>query len=150
MASDSCWSCGGTVDTLANKMERLSGGALVGTAGQGDCRPLVALLDKVRTPAGLPSYEAISAVRSECLALVVLPKGRIFKIATTIVSPGSWDDSTGIGMWEIAGTFTAIGSGSDLALVAMECGKSARDAVRIACKYDTASRPPVHVMELNR
>jgi hypothetical protein len=53
------------------------------------------------------------------------------------------------GLWEINGPFAAVGSGGDAALVAMDCGKSARDAVRVACKYDPNSRPPVHLVALN-
>jgi hypothetical protein len=31
----------------------------------------------------------------------------------------------------------------------MDCGKSAREAVRIACKYDPNSRAPIHAIQLN-
>ncbi len=149
MACDSCWTYSGTVDTLTTKMTRLSSGALLGCAGQNDSRAVVALLDKVKTPAQIPSYEAIMAIRGDILGLLVLPKGRIYKIATTMVSPGNWDEQTAdFGMWEIGGSFAAVGSGGDVALIAMECGKSARDAVRIACKYDLYSRPPLHAINL--
>lgn len=149
MACDSCWTYGGTVDTLATKINRLSSGALFGQAGQNDGRGLVALLDKVKTPGQLPSYEALMALRADVLGLLVLPKGRIFKVSTTIVAPENWDaEMDDYGLWEITGPFSAIGSGGDMALVAMECGKSAREAVRIACKFDPNSRGPVHVVDL--
>ena len=35
--------------------------------------------------------------------------------------------------------FESIGSGSNFAMAAMECGKSAADAVSVACKYDVFS-----------
>lgn len=150
MSCDSCWTFGGTVDTLSTKIVRLSSGALFGTAGQNDSRSVNALLDKVKTPAQLPSYEALMAVRADVLGLLVLPKGRIYKIATTIIAPENWNEDMGdFGLWEISAAFTAVGSGGDLALVAMECGKASRDAVRIACKYDPQSRPPIHSMALN-
>lgn len=150
LACDSCWTLGGTVDTLSTKIVRLSSGSLFGTAGQNDSRAVNALLDKVKTPGQLPSYEALMAIRADVLGLLVLPKGRVYKVATTIISPENWNEDMGdFGLWEISGPFTAIGSGGDLALVAMECGKSARDAVRIACKYDPQSRGPVHQMALN-
>ena len=118
-------------------------------AGQNDSRPLIALVDKVKTPGQLPSYEAIMSIRADILALLVLPKGRVYKIATTIVSPEQWNEDIGdCGLWEITGPFAAVGSGGDAALVAMECGKKAQDAVRIACKYDPNSRPPIHSMPL--
>lgn len=146
MACDSCWNCGGTVDFLATKIVRLSSGGLLGMAGQADGRAVQALVDKVKTPGQLPSYEAIGAVRAEVTGLLVLPKGRVFKIATSMIAPGNADADFGV--WEITAPFAAIGSGGEHALIAMDCGKSARDAVRIACKYDTRSRAPVHVIDL--
>lgn len=149
MACDSAWTYGGTVDTLTTKIERLSSGALLGMAGQNDGRILSVMLDKVKTPAGLPSYQAIMDVRADLMALLVLPKGKVYKIETTILAPENWDpDASGFGLWEITGPFAAVGSGGDCALTAMECGKSAFDAVRIACKYDINSRGPVHKMAL--
>jgi hypothetical protein len=149
LACDSCWTYGGTVDTLTTKIVRLSSGGLLGCAGQNDSRSVIALLDKVKTPAQLPSYEAVMAIRADILGLLVLPKGRVYKIATTIISPENWDEGMDdFGLWEITGPFAAVGSGGDSALVAMECGKPAREAVRIACKYDPASRPPIHAMPL--
>lgn len=151
MACDSAWTCGGTVDTLTTKIERLPSGAILGMAGQNDGRSLSAMLKNVKTPAGLPSYDDIMNLRASLMALLVLPKGKIFKIETTVVSPENWaeDSPDGtFGIWEITGPFAAVGSGGDCALVAMECGKSAFDAVRIACKYDINSRGPVHKMAL--
>jgi hypothetical protein len=149
MACDSCWTYGGTVDTLTTKIIRLSSGALFGTAGQNDARSVNALVDKAKTPGQLPSYEAIMAIRADVLGLLVLPKGRVYKVATTIISPENWEEGMGeFGLWEVTGPFAAVGSGADMALVAMECGKAAKDAVRIACKYDPNSRGPVHMMPL--
>jgi hypothetical protein len=149
MACDSCWTYGGTVDTLTTKIIRLSSGGLLGMAGQNDGRPILSLVDKVKTPSQLPSYEAIMGIRADVLALLVLPKGRVYKIATTITSPENWNEDMGdFGLWEITGPFAAVGSGGDAALVAMECGKLARDAVRVACKYDPNSRPPIHIVPL--
>jgi len=149
MACDSCWTYGGTVDTLSTKITRLSSGALLGCSGQNDSRAVIALLDKVKTPNQIPSYEAIMAIRGDILGLLVLPRGRIYKISTTITSPENWDEGMDdFGMWEVGGTFSAVGSGGDVAMIAMECGKSARDAVRIACKYDLYSRPPIHIHHL--
>lgn len=149
MACDSCWTYGGTIDTLSTKIVRLSSGGLLGMAGQNDGRAIQTLLDKVKTPNQIPSYEAIMAIRADVLGLLVLPRGRVYKIATTITSPENWEEGMDdFGMWEITGPFAAVGSGGDMALVAMECGKPARDAVRIACKYDPNSRPPIHMQTL--
>jgi hypothetical protein len=149
MACDSCWTYGGTVDTLSTKIYRLSSGGLLGCAGQNDSRPLIDIVDKVKTINQLPSYDTIMGMRADILALLVLPKGKVFKIATTVTSPENWEEGMGdFGIWEITGPFAAVGSGGDCALVAMECGKDAKDAVRIACKYDINSRPPIHLMPL--
>lgn len=151
MACDSCWTYGGTVDVLATKIVRLSSGALLGHAGQNDARAVVTLLDKARTQNQLPSYEALAAVRADVLGLLVLPTGRVFKVGTTIVSPENWTedfDGDDIGIWEINGPFAAIGSGGDMALVAMASGKNAREAVTLACRFDLNSRLPLHSVTL--
>lgn len=45
--------------------------------------------------------------------------------------------------YEVEDEYCAIGSGASFALAAMDCGKSAREAVRIACKRDCYSGLPV-------
>lgn len=45
--------------------------------------------------------------------------------------------------------FWAFGSGRDFAIAAMACGKSAREAVEIACQFDTGCGLGVDVMTLN-
>ena len=47
---------------------------------------------------------------------------------------------------EIVEPYCAIGSGRKGALAAMDCGRSAREAVRIACLRDPYSAPPVVTM----
>lgn len=152
MAGDSCWSLNGTVDSLATKIRRLSSGALLGGAGDNDARAFERLLDKIRTPAGLPSRSDLLAMRCEYRGLLVFPRGRIFKIATTQASEAHWDgvSEDDLGIWEINMRIAAIGTGADLALGAMAAGKSAREAVRIACRFDLASRPPVHTLHLKK
>lgn len=44
---------------------------------------------------------------------------------------------------EVRDPFTAVGSGYKAALAAMHCGRSAREAVRIACLLDPYSAPPI-------
>jgi len=148
MACDSCWTCGdGTVDTLCTKIVRLSSGALLGSAGGNDSRTIERLLDRVKTPAAVPSYEELAAIRQDFIGLLVLPKGQIYKIAATAAQPDKCDECD-LGAWQIHGLFAAAGSGADLALGAMAAGKSAKEAVAIACRYDVNSRPPVHATAL--
>jgi ATP-dependent protease HslVU (ClpYQ) peptidase subunit len=44
--------------------------------------------------------------------------------------------------------FWAFGSGRDFAIAAMACGKSAREAVEIACQFDTGCGLGVDVMQI--
>jgi hypothetical protein len=151
MACDSCWTCDDVVDTLTSKIVRLSSGALLGQAGDNDARAVERLLDKVKTPAGLPSRDDILKIRLDYMGLLVLPRGRIFKVSMTHSSEANWNAEfkDDVGVWEIGG-FAAIGSGRLLAIGAMAAGKSAQEAVRIACRYDINSRPPVYTVKLAR
>lgn len=151
MACDSCWSDNGTVSTLQTKMRRLSSGAILGSAGACDSRDVEALLDKIKTPVHLPTAEALSRMRLDYAGLIVFPRGpRIFKIVCTGIEPTNWDGERDheYGLWEIAFPFAAIGSGTKLAIGALSAGKSAKDAVAIACRWDLYCKLPVHVLPL--
>lgn len=150
MACDSCWSLGGVlVDNLANKIYRLKSGALLGQCGSNDARPIIDLLQNVKTEKQMPSYETICNVRVSGMYLLALPNRRVFKFATTALNPSQWtDDIQDLGMWRVELPFTAVGSGTDLAVGAMAHGASAEQAVRVACRFDINSRLPVHVHKL--
>lgn len=150
MASDSCWSYNDTVDTMQTKMRRLKGGCIIGSAGTSDSRDVEALFDKVKTPAGLPSPEALGRMRCDYLGLLVLPKGRLYKVCCTGITETNWDGERDaeFGLWEISFDFAAVGSGAPVALGALSAGKNAKEAVRIACMWDLYSKAPVHVMPL--
>ena len=150
MACDSCWSLNGSlVDTLSNKIYRLKSGALLGQCGSNDVRPMIKLLDNAKTERQMPSYEDIAAVRISGMYLLVLPNKRIFKFQTTSQAPDTWDDDiVDLGMWRVERTFTAVGSGCDYAIGAMEHGATAQQAVRIACRLDINSRLPIHTHKL--
>lgn len=150
MACDSRWAYQGMVDTGMTKIRRLASGALIGGSGDNDGRDIEALFQKVKTPAGLPSRTALMSIRCDYLGLLVLPRGRVFKIAATHISEPNWDkDMDGdIGIWEISQPFAAVGSGTEFAMGAMAAGKSAADACRIACRFDINSGLPVHQIKL--
>lgn len=150
MACDSCFSYGNSIDTLSTKIYRLRSGALLGQAGSNDARIFIHLLDSIKKPEALPSYEVLAQMRVGFLGLLVFPSKRIFKIATMFTSPENWteDNEEDLGVWEVEHRFTAIGTGSDFAVGAMEAGADARKAVRIACKRDMSSRLPVHSLSL--
>jgi hypothetical protein len=106
----------------------------------------------VKSLFGLPTRAEILAIRCDYLGLLVLPRGRMFKIAGTNVSEANWGDDfrDDVGIWEINAPFAAIGTGRPFVLGAMAAGKSAAEAVRIACKFDLNSRPPVHTLSVKQ
>lgn len=129
MAADSL-TTGGGVKSRATKLYRLDDGRVVGCAG------------KYRF--GLQFVEALK--RGELLnldkedtdsfhAIVMLPDGSLVEYE---------DGRTPI---RVEDRFYAIGSGTQSALAAMHCGKTAREAVEIACLVDDATAGPIMSME---
>ena len=148
MACDSCWTYYSTQTTSLIKIQRLSSGAMLGSAGDNDDRPVMALLDKIKTFDKLPSKADLANTRCDFDGLLVLPRGKI-----VMITIGPQDDNYAHydgQLWEANRGFAAIGSGTQLALGAMAAGKSAREAVAIACKFDVHSRLPVHTMTLGK
>lgn len=152
MACDSCWSYDDALDTSQTKIKRLSSGALLGGAGDNDGRQLEKLLDKCKTPASLPDKAAILAIRCDYLGILVLPRGRVFKVGASHVSEANWDKdfSEDIGIWEVNAPFTAAGTGARFAMGAMAAGKSALEAVKIACRFDLNSRTPAYAYPIKQ
>lgn len=151
MACDSCWQANHVQTTSMTKIIRLAGGALFGSAGDGDIRGLLALLDKVRSFDRLPSRAEFSALKCEVEGVLVFPRGHVAMIA---ISPGGPDqnnlDHYEAQIWPANRGLAAAGTGAELAIGAMAAGKTAREAVAIACRFDINSRLPVHAMTLNR
>lgn len=137
-----------TQTTSKTKIRRLFSGALYGSAGDADDRALVALLDQIKLPAKLPMPADLAAVRCDLNALLILPRGRVYIISVNALDPHESNFKGAI--WEANRGYAAVGSGSDLAIGAMYAGASARQAVEIACKFDINSRPPVHVLALEK
>jgi len=145
IACDSCWTYMETQVVSASKITRLSSGGLLGQAGDNDGREMVTFLDKIKSPKQLPTRSALMELGISFVGVLVLPRGHAFMVASR-ENPKDFDDECGI--WECNRGFIATGSGSDIALGAMAAGKSAADAVKIACKFDINSRLPVHVLKL--
>lgn len=146
MSCDSCWTYNSCIDTLSNKILRLKSGALLGQSGDNDIREIIAAIDDVKTPKGLPTVRELYQFRVDFLGLLVFPNGKIYKIACTNALPESNEDDMGI--WAVERSFTAIGSGTEFAIGAMASGVSSAKAVSIACQYDPSSRPPIHSIPL--
>jgi ATP-dependent protease HslVU (ClpYQ) peptidase subunit len=145
MACDSCWTIGNIHVTSLSKITRLPSGALLGQAGDNDCREMENFLSKVKTPRGLPTRKELLDLRLEYAGLLVLPSKHIFKI-TCREDPLDYKDE--VGFTPISRKFAATGSGNELAIGAMAAGKTAREAVAIACEFDINTRGPVHVVRL--
>jgi hypothetical protein len=90
---------------------------------------------------------------------------KILKMFQVLESGGDLDSDTDVtvlelrrdGIWiyestiipaKIKNDFWAIGTGANFAIAAMHCGKSVKEAVEIACQYDTSSITPVDYMTL--
>lgn len=101
------------------KVFRFKNGALIGLAG--DTGVIMAAIKKLRRDPD--DFESIKADKRELNAIYVRADGKVFE-----------KDSSG---WTpITAKYAATGSGYLAALVAMRCGKSAVQAVKIAMEFD--------------
>jgi hypothetical protein len=148
LACDSAWSEDQYLVTRATKIVRLPSGALLGEAGDDDSRAFRELLARVKTPGGLPSRKQLLELQMDYCAILVLPKGRIFHIQ--VDEPNDENKLTHWtgGLFEIGESYHAIGSGKEHGITALECGRSARDAVYAAIRRHNQCRAPVHTLSL--
>lgn len=152
MACDSCWATCGTQNVSAIKILRLASGALLGSAGDNDCRPIYELLDKIKDPRKLPSRADLAATKIDYDGLIAFPKGGVWQITTGKHDDAGYptDDDGDFGCWlaSTMGGYAAVGCGADYALSAMDAGATAKEAVVIACRRNVYCRLPVHFMKL--
>lgn len=145
MAGDSLWSDSsdegkGLVCNLQNKIMRLASGALYGGSGATDDRTLVQALAEARDSSDFPSAKKLRKMEhGSVLSLVVLPDGSMWCI-------GTGKDYGGVE--PVQHPFFAIGSGSHVALGAMQQGASAKEAVAAACRWNIYCREPIHILKL--
>lgn len=147
MACDSRCSDYGRHLTKCQKIFRLKSGALLGVCGDVDVRDLIELLDNVRHADDIPTREDLAELRHEGDYILVLPNGDIWSICIDIQDYEHTDE------WKASAVliqedFASIGSGSHLAIGAMEFGASAKEAVECAAKWDLYSAPPIQTMKL--
>lgn len=141
MASDSrCTDDFGAFSTRAQKIYRLHNRALLGIAGDADVRDVCEILGKANSTK-LPSRKELRDLETDLAAILVFQNGSIF-----FVDIGHVDD--GHGYWtssiiECREKFAAVGSGQQFAIGALASGKTARQAIEVACRFDTASGLPV-------
>jgi len=121
IAADSAASAGNRTVSVC-KLWKLSDGRVVG--GAGTLADVIAAVDWLASGSQKKLKPAVDADSS---LLVVTPQGRCFEYGSDLRPI------------ELLDTHTAIGSGSDYALGAMAAGKTAEQAVAIACLYDPFS-----------
>lgn len=144
MAGDTCMTSAGQRYGRMQKVSRLKSGALYGHAGDADHRALVKFLHGVKETS-LPSRDDLAKLHIDTNGLLVFPNGHIFSLLAAFDKD---EDAWVAEVIRISRTYAAVGSGGDYALIAMRCGKDAREAVKIACEYDIHSHPPIQTKKL--
>jgi len=114
-------SCAAGHGHTVTKIHRLRDGSIAGFEGDGDsAMALLAWLNAARDPNAYPEAQKDNAA----CAFVVTPGGVCNSYGKTPY-PQRLEDQ-----------IYAMGHGRDFALAAMHCGKTAREAVEIACRLD--------------
>lgn len=148
MACDSCWTDSNSlVGTSKNKIVKLKSGALLGEAGDNDSRAVVKLLQNVKNFDQMPTALELAACCVDYAAVILFPNGDMAQIA--IERDKTVEMAYIAGAWPVNRGMTAVGSGAEVAIGAMAAGKSASQAVAIACQWDPNSKLPVHEIAIS-
>lgn len=145
IASDSCISSGGNFVDQAQKFQRLPNGVVVGFCGDMDVRAIMSIFSKVSSPEDVPPSKTLLETDCDCECLIIFPDGRVFNLMIN-VEEGKRKSAHFTEYGRRSGL--AVGSGADLAIGAMSAGKSAEEAVAIACEFDLKSKPPVQTLQV--
>lgn len=142
LAADSrCSDALGMHLTNCQKIFRLRNGALLGTAGDSDDRDVRETLARA-TPRKMPTRQALAELKSHFSGIMVFPKGQVFTVDLwhrEFDHDGEWAAS----VETIRDEMVATGCGAQFAYGAMEHGANPIQAVRAACRRDTACALPV-------
>lgn len=128
----------------SSKLYTLSNGAILGGAGDSDIRDILTILSKA-SPKKMPTKASLAKTETEFVGIIVFPEGQVFRINI------NQDEDTK--KWfgevlEILDEFAVAGSGGSYAAGAILAGKSAIDAVKIACKLDSGCSLPVEHIKI--
>lgn len=146
MAADSAVSDGENFfEFTTQKIYRLPTGALFGAAGDSDCRAIIELLSKVRSPAKLPAARVIAKTRVSFQGILVFKNGQVWCVAGGVSSKreGFYGEVIRCGY-----PYAAVGSGKNVALGALAVGATAVKACQAACRHQGNCRPPIHTLNL--
>jgi hypothetical protein len=147
MACDSAWADeDGMVMTRRTKITRLASGALLGEAGDDDSRHVQALFAHAKTPRSLPTRKQLADLALDYDAVLVLPKGKVYNVSISHDKAKGWLGS----LFEVTEGYHAVGAGAAHALTAMDCNRSAKEAVNLAIKRNIHCRIPIHVVPLRK
>jgi 20S proteasome alpha/beta subunit len=142
LAADSrCTDALGMHITNCQKIYRLANGALLGSSGDSDERDVRALLSKA-TPRKMPTRSQLAELKSHFCGILVFPRGQVFTVDIwhrEFDHDGEWAASVDA----IRDEIVAAGCGAQFAYGAMEVGATPIEAVRAACRRDTACALPV-------
>jgi 20S proteasome alpha/beta subunit len=149
LAADSrCTDAYGMHVTSCQKIFRLNNGALLGTAGDSDDRDVRELLAKA-SPRKLPTRHTLAEIKNTFRGLLVFPKGQVYTVDIyhrEFDHDGEWAASVDA----IRDGIVAVGCGAPFAYGAMECGANPIQAVKAACRRDTACALPVQWEALSK
>jgi ATP-dependent protease HslVU (ClpYQ) peptidase subunit len=137
----------GAFFSRSHKIYRLSNGALIGCAGDSDVRELLDVLGR-STSKKLPTRKELADTKTGFQGIMAFPNGQVFCVEIDTRNIGTNDSDWYAMITECEERWTAVGSGAQFAIGAMAAGKSAHDAVHIACRYDSFSQPPVKVVSV--
>lgn len=131
-----------------NKIYRTKAGALVGCSGSADSRTVVALVNNVKRGAQMPSAAAFGATRCESSGiLIVLPDGEVW-CANIVLNEEAQEWQADVCRITGMNGYGVAGCGADMAMMAMKCGKSAKEAVALTCEMNAFCRPPIYTEPL--
>jgi hypothetical protein len=143
MACDSCWTDSNwLVGTSKNKITKLKSGALLGEAGDNDSRAVQKLLQNVKNFSQMPSALELAACCVDYAGIILFQNGEMAQVE--IDRRGGDSVCYVANAWPVNRGMTAVGSGAAVAIGAMAAGKTAAQAVAIACAWDPNSKLPVH------
>lgn len=126
-------SCSVGYGYTVTKVYRLRDGGLAALSGDGDhAMALLAWLNSHRSPADYPAAQK----DNDTSAFVVDPGGTAWSYGKTPHPQ------------RIECRFYAMGHGRDFALAAMHCGKTAAEAVELACRLDVYCGNGIDVLEI--
>lgn len=119
------------------KLETLPNKTVVGCAGDADVRDILSLLGKA-TLHKMPLKSKLKETQTMFKGIWVFPTGEVFKVSVEYLE-NKWDAE----ILPILESQVAVGSGGQYAMGAMAAGKTAIEAVRIACRLDNNSGLPI-------